>query len=544
MSNGQRPRLRGAILGVLASVFLPLLSHGADGVTTLIDELRAAEQPAIAAHPILSLDILAPFYRKRNDALAWTDDRQRAEFVALLGRAGEHGMRPADFFYNTLMTRLANKDSDPAVLDLLLSEALARYAYNRVFGKVNPVTIDRDINFQRSFRRDAPPAESMAWLLDQPDLAAAIDGIAAHGPWYRSLQAMLRELQARQADGGWPVVPEGDTLHPGDRDPRVRALRDRLSKQPGSGRSTATDPDLFDEALAHDVKRFQRAHGIDVDGIVGKGTLATLNTPVERRIEQLALSLERLRWVSGDVEEHGDFIAVNIAGFRVHLVEDGEIRWTSRAMVGTPYRQTPVFRGKLAYLEFNPTWTVPPGIHRKDVLPAVKKNPSYLADKHMQVLTNAGDVVDPAGIDWQSYGSTAPYVFRQSPGPWNALGQVKFIFPNSHFVFLHDTPHRELFGHSSRAFSSGCIRVQDPMDLAERLLARKDDWDRARIDRTLEGGETTRVTVDGALPVYLLYLTAAVDTDGSIMFLDDIYDRDPRVLAALEAPMHIDLPSP
>jgi murein L,D-transpeptidase YcbB/YkuD len=210
-------------------------------------------------------------------------------------------------------------------------------------------------------------------------------------------------------------------------------------------------------------------------------------------------------------------------------------------MVGKSFRQTPIFRGDIQYLEFNPTWTVPPGIHRRDILPKVKRDPDYLANNHMIVLDYQGNEIDESGVDWNKYKSAAPYIFRQTPGPWNALGEVKFIFPNPHFVFLHDTNHRDLFVHPSRAFSSGCIRVENPMDLAERVLAGT-QWDRAGIESILDSKQTKRVILTDRLPVFLLYLTATVGLDGEVEFLNDVYERDGRVIAALDAPLVISLP--
>ena len=277
--------------------------------------------------------------------------------------------------------------------------------------------------------------------------------------------------------------------------------------------------------------------------MVGRGTLAALNVPVEARIDQLRVNLERMRWVFRDVKDVDEFLLVNVAGFRAYRVRDQEFVWSARAQVGKPYRKTPVFQAKMTYLEFNPTWTVPPTILRRDVLPRLEKDPGYLKQKNMRVLDLNGRVIDPATIDWSNVSRRRfPYMIRQEPGPQNALGRVKFIFPNKYFVFLHDTPSRALFERSERAFSSGCIRVEKPLELATDLLAPNEGWDRQRIDEVVASGKTTRVNLERGMPVLLMYWTAGVQADGTVMFYNDVYDRDQRVLEALNAPFRFVAP--
>ena len=539
-----KPRFLPMLAAALLAGFLASPGVRADGV--MVDRLHAlAENPAmrVQGHRVMTREIIQPFYEQRGWTRAWTDPGQAEELLGLLEAAPDHGMDPDDFMVDTLRSLVNDPNAAGSDLDLLLTEALLRYAYNRAFGKVNPETIDPDINYDRQFRRDAPPHVTLAEVLAADSLPTQLEELVNEGPWYRVLQQELARLRDIKEAGGWPQVGDGATLRTGDQEGRVIEIRQRLSRQPGLQLEATGDPSRFDESLEQAIRSFQQQHGLDVDGAVGPATLRALNVPLETREAQLRLGLERLRWIRGEADSNDTFVAVNIAGFRVYLVEEGDISWTTRGIIGTPYRKTPVFRGDMSYIEFNPTWTVPPSIHRKDVLPAIKKDPAYLANKHMEVLTRDGQRVDPATVDWPSLGSTAPYIFRQTPGPWNALGQVKFIFPNSHFVFLHDTPNRSLFNRSERAFSSGCIRVEDPMTLADRILAREGGWNRERIDETVAGGQTTRANLQQKMPVFLLYLTAAPGSDGQVTYLDDVYDRDPPLLAALESPISVDLPT-
>jgi murein L,D-transpeptidase YcbB/YkuD len=279
---------------------------------------------------------------------------------------------------------------------------------------------------------------------------------------------------------------------------------------------------------------------LEADGIVGRNTLAAMNVPVSQRIDQLRLSLERLRWVNQEAAD--TLVAVNIAGFRAFFFKDGELAWETRAMVGKTYRQTPTFRGEIAYLEFNPTWTIPPGILRNDTLPAIKRDPGYLASKNIRVLDNNGREVDPSTVDWNQYTRGVPYTLRQDPGPNNALGTVKFIFPNPHFVFLHDTPHRELFDRPERAFSSGCIRIEDPLALAERLLDNPAKYSRSQLQGIVRSEKTQRINPASKIPVVIIYLTASIDDDGSLLLYRDIYNRDAKALDALNGPVIIEPP--
>jgi murein L,D-transpeptidase YcbB/YkuD len=289
----------------------------------------------------------------------------------------------------------------------------------------------------------------------------------------------------------------------------------------------------FDVDVEGAVKAFQRRHGLTDDGIVGRNTVAAMNVPVQGRIDQIKVNLERGRWI---LRELGDsFVLVNIAGFQVYVVENRETIWTSRVVVGTTFHKTPLFRADMKYLVMNPTWTLPPGILANETLPRLKSDPNYLPDHHMSLLDRSGNRIDPSTVDFNQYSArNFPYVVRQEPGPWNALGQVKFIFPNDHFVFLHDTPSRNLFGREVRTFSHGCIRVENPLDLAEVLLRDQPAWSRSAIDDQITSEDLKTVYLDEPLTTLLLYWTAWVDPAGQLTFYPDVYERDAAILAGLE----------
>jgi murein L,D-transpeptidase YcbB/YkuD len=280
------------------------------------------------------------------------------------------------------------------------------------------------------------------------------------------------------------------------------------------------------------VKSFQRRHGLEADGLVGKGTVAALNVPVEERIAELTVAMERWRWMPESLGR--DHLIINIAGFDLKLVENGKLTDHMAVVVGKPYSRTPVFSDRVRYLEFNPYWNVPTSIAIKEELPKLKTNPAARQAAGFEAVL--GDkVYQLTQIDWSQYGpGNFPFLIRQRPGPNNALGRVKFMFPNQFDVYLHDTPSRSLFGEESRAFSHGCVRLSRPLDLATEVLnGRTAGWSRARIDSVVAGKERTVVNLGTPLPVHITYLTAWVD-DGTPNFRNDIYEQDAKLIAALQ----------
>ncbi len=341
------------------------------------------------------------------------------------------------------------------------------------------------------------------------------------------LEKALAQYQQLAAQGGWPRVPGGPTLHEGDMDVRIPLLRDRLAAG-GDLDAPTNRENIFDTPLREAVQRFQVRHGLIADGVVGAKTLAELNVPVSERIRQLAASLERCQPLPSLLEPR--HILVNIADFTLKLYENGELRLSMPVIVGKTYRQTPVFNGRISSLVLNPAWEVPHSIATKDLLPKIKKNPSYLGTSHLRVFRgwNPSTEVDPAGVDWASLSpSHFPYRLRQEPGPANALGRVKFLFPNPYDVYLHDTPSRELFRKDDRTFSSGCIRLANPLGLAVYLLQGTPLSSMEALTAAIASEKTQSIPLPSPIAVYMAYMTAWVDRDGTVQFRRDIYNRDP-----------------
>lgn len=308
------------------------------------------------------------------------------------------------------------------------------------------------------------------------------------------------------------------------------------------GATIAQDAELYDETLAESVRVFQRRASLDPDGVIGERTLRQLNVSTAERVAQLEANLERWRWLPDDLGRR--HIRVNIADFSLEARADGVVERRHDVIVGRLYRRTPVFSASMSYVVVNPWWETPHSLAVRDKLPAFQRDPATVTHLGFQVVSREGAVVDPATIDWTSLSaSNFPYRIRQSPGPMNALGEVKLMFPNRHNVYLHDTPTRDLFAQTRRDFSSGCVRVRDPLALTAWALAETPGWTPERVTALAAGSTETPVTLARAVPVHILYWTAVMDDATGVRFVDDLYNRDGRLLAALsEAPPPLETP--
>jgi murein L,D-transpeptidase YcbB/YkuD len=523
---------------VLAAVLASVGARAAEvdeRIRGYVEQLRAGQELTLDGEPIAARNLLPRLYEQRAFAPAWRSVAQVDSLLAMLDESFLEGLDPADYHaaaVRTARTSLTDLDALPAAeraaLDIVLTDSVVRLGYHLRFGKVDPVALDPHWNFSRELNGE-DPAVTIQRAIDSPSLRDFAASVIPRVFLYDRLKKALADYRALAAAGGWPAVPGGPTLKPGMTDQRVPLLARRLAVTGALAGAVAATAG-YDEAIAAGVRRFQARHGLGEDGVVGAATLAALNVPVATRIDQLRANLERARWVLYDPES--EFLVVNIAGFRLYLIRRGEIAWTTRVVVGRPYRQTPVFRSQVSYLVFNPTWTVPPTILRQDALPAIRRDAGYLAAHDIDVIDRDGQTVDPTTVDWSA--RSFPYQLVQRAGDNNALGRVKFMFPNEHQVYLHDTPSRDLFERDSRAFSSGCIRVENPFELAQLLLG--DGWPRERIEALVASGRTETVFLERRLPIMLLYWTAEVGADGRATFFRDLYGRDAAVIGALATP--------
>lgn len=495
----------------------------------LFDNVRVADGRALVA-----------LYEQRAFRPAWTRRSNAEAFVSLIARAEEEGLNPADYHWPKLAQMLSQlegsleSDLQRVDLDLLLTDALLRYAYHLRFGKVDPARLYPDWNLSRAM----PELDTLVRLqaiIDSDDPEHALAEAIPRIPYYWHLKQTLHRYRMSLAQGAWATVPSGAPLKLGMTDARVRALRDRLGATGELEHSMVEDPGNFDQRLERAVVEFQVRHGLAADGIVGQETLAALNVSLSARIDQLRVNMERARWVFRDIED--DYLLVNIAAFEASLFRSGARVWSARTVVGKPFRKTPVFKSKITYLVFNPKWTVPPTILREDLLPRVKNDPGFLDRQNMKIFDRAGRIIDPYSIAWDAIDpDNFPYTIDQEPGANNAMGKIKFMLPNPYFVYLHDTPDKDLFERTDRSFSSGCIRVENVIGLAEHLLDDPGKWDAGAIANAIDSGRTRAVMLAHPMTTIVLYWTNEVDAAGKVYFSKDVYDRDQAVLEALDGP--------
>jgi murein L,D-transpeptidase YcbB/YkuD len=482
------------------------------------------------------------FYELAGYQPVWTDAEYALEMLALLRDSELEGLNPADYHYDTLQRLRAeyqqpwsDKDQLRAQAEMLLTDGILLYARHLIQGKVDPRTLDDSWNYTR---REFDPERSAAQLLEairKRNLAETLEAMKPDLAFYRLMKHALADYRRRAAEETFVPVPENKVLRLGDNHPNVTALRRRL-QQMGYLPASASQSPQFDQQLEQAVRRMQRDNALDIDGIVGEQGFALMNLSFEQRIDRLRVNMDRLRWISQDIS--ADFIVVNIAGFELYYIQDGVLRWTTPVMVGTINTRTPIFQAQLKYLEFNPTWNAPRSIVGRSLLPKFRANPQYVVDKGYRLLDRQGRPVDPLSLDWSAYtAGNFPYRVVQMPGPANAMGQVKFMFPNRHAVYLHDTPSRALFSRSQRAFSAGCIRVKEPLELARLLLDDPGRWSAPQIQSVVDSGAPRQnVQMQRDVDVMLMYWTVSPVDGERLRFSADIYGLDPVALQALAAP--------
>lgn len=553
--TGRRQRAKWDQALRLALAWLLLCSLGASAQISdqaISNQLRRTLESAslplnlrIGDEAIMAKVALPAFYEQRVYQPAWVTSLgpidgalDLVEFLHTLPREGLH---PEEYHADRLQELLdgigdGSLTPSPeafAELDLLLTDAFLMTGAHLVSGRVDPATLDPE---WLAVRREVDLVEALNSALANEGIREALDSLLPDNPGYLRLRELGERYRGLAEVGGWQSVPDGPSLEIGDRDPRMAELRHRLSVTDGlSMDADVTDPQLLDREIETALSRFQNRHGLEPDGILGPKTLAALNVPIERRIQQIYLNLERWRWLPQSLGER--YVLVNLPAFDLRAVEEGQVLLEMRVAVGRRYRRTPVFSDTIRYLVFNPYWEIPASIAVKDKLPEIQKDVTYLSRQGIRILTGwATDQqeITPSAVDWGSLGpGNFPYRLRQDPGPLNALGRVKFMFPNRFNVYLHDTPGPEIFLRAERDVSSGCIRLERPLELAELLLRNNSDWQPGAIQGLLRDYQERTVRLEVPWSVHLLHWTAWVDEDRVAHFRTDLYGRDAKLAAAL-----------
>jgi murein L,D-transpeptidase YcbB/YkuD len=495
----------------------------------------------LAKEPNLPLPIrqrreaLEAYYQTFGGELLWLASSRANALISRLKNAEADGLDPNDYPSKQLATISATGPSADkrglAIIELYFSSAFLEYASDLKVGRFLPSKVDPNFFIES---RTIDQQAALKDLAQTDSIDRFFDAWQPPGQRYAALRTVLAKYRALAAKGGWNTVPLGESIKPGMSDPRIPAIRARLSlTDVASGEVGTAEGQLYGNALVEVVKRFQARQGLEGDGVIGSTTIVAMNVPVQERIKSIILAMERLRWMPENLGQQ--YLIVNIAGFELRRVNAGKVEERMAVVVGKPYHRTPVFSDRIRFLEFNPYWNVPPDIAVNEELPVLRRNPAGLSAQGFEVV-RGNQVSDPSSVDWSSVGpGHFPYQLRQRPGPNNALGRVKFMFPNPHNVYLHDSPARNLFERNVRAFSHGCIRLSRPLDLAEQVLrvGGVQGWTKERINDVVASTKNTVVNLREPLPVHITYLTAWAD-DGVANFRQDIYGHDAKLLAALE----------
>lgn len=507
------------------------------GIAEKIHGLLRQKNPAVSTERALFNIRLERFYAARGFQPVWTKRAMVAELIHAVEESADDGLDPADYHIReirTLYSKPTVTSEQASCYDLLLTDSFLTLATHLRYGKVNPETLDTHWNIGNT-KSSTTFEYKLQQAIVNGQIAIVLKELRLQHPGYDQLKKGLARYRTISREGGWPILAEGAKLQEGARARRVAVLRQRLKASGDIAALHADTSTVHSKELVDAVKRFQKRNGMESDGVLGTSTIRVMNIPVERRMDEIRLNLERYRWFLHDLEPTA--ILVNIAGFTLDYVENGHNRWSTRVIVGKPKRETPLFRADMQYIILNPQWVIPPTILAKDALPALRKSSSYLGHKKLNVIDKNGAVVDPASVNWSQYsGTDFPYHLQQSAGDHGALGRVKFLLPNRYIVYLHDTPDKGLFAASRRTFSSGCVRVQNPVALATLVLQDSVRWSREKILAAIKTGKTRTVPLPKRIPVYLLYLTATAEGD-ELHFRDDVYNRDDKLLKALDRPL-------
>lgn len=505
-------------------------SPSAPAISAAIAEVLSAEErlplplerirPALIAH-----------YVRDQGPVYWVGTGRMTPFLQRLADAGDDGLNPADYPIDALIELRDTVDpadaESAALAELFFTAFYVNYATDLKIGRLTPQKVDPK-NYRN--RKTVDVLAIMTGFSAQPDPDEFLETFESQNPHYQALKKMLSLYRARAETVDWDAIAMGGDIKPGASDPRIPEIRERLmltGDHPGGGEENG---DVYDSSTVLAVRSFQLRNGLEAKGLIGKQTILALNVPPADRVRQISLNMERWRWMPENLGDH--HYMVNLAAFELSEVENHEIVDRMDVVVGAVATQTPEFSDELEYVDINPTWTVPYSIATGEMLPKLRRNPSAYAGD-FEVFMN-GKLTSWSGINWNAYGKgNFPFTFRQKPGPKNALGKVKFMLPNPYNIYLHDTPSKDKFLATNRAFSHGCIRVSRPLDLAYHLVGDIAGWTQAKIDAALASGKTTRVPLPDHIPIHLIYATAFEGDGGTIEFRPDIYGRDRKLDAAL-----------
>ncbi|MEE9494346.1 MAG: L,D-transpeptidase family protein [Gammaproteobacteria bacterium] len=524
-----------ALTGPANAVVINPLSPNSELQQHLTSQLSLFSEASVLAE-LEQIAHVKRLYASRQFQPVWSDMSGLLPTVAELFKkvdlAEQHGLSGIDV-HRDLITFLSTSraSADRAKLDILLTDSFMLYVLAMGEGQVDPASIDKG---WRHAIREIDPVYLLQDALQNHRLLAVLNSVEPRSPQYKSLLAALSLYRQIETIDGWPMLPALDAalVYGSGETVTLNILRKQL-RLTGDLASAVADESMFDYELEQAVRKFQKRHGLMVDGAVGRQTRAALNVPIRERIEQLVMNLERWRWLPRELGER--HLLVNTADFSLQAFTAGQPALSMKVIVGKKKRKTPLFSEMMTYLVVNPYWNVPTKLAVKDLIPKELKHAGYLNRHHIRVLSgwdkNASEL-DLSSIDFSEYQDRRylPFRFRQDPGNGNSLGRIKFMFPNAFSVYMHDTPSRGLFNRTVRTFSSGCVRLEKPLKLARFLMG---EGGMQRINHVLRSGENRRIALPEPVAVHLIYQTAWMDEQGDIQFRPDVYRKDALLKAAM-----------
>jgi murein L,D-transpeptidase YcbB/YkuD len=530
MRHGSR-YLCGLAILILGSCFAvtPLCGAVTIDTTTLVRAYLESHLSDLNGRELDHPD-LVKFYANRNYQPLWTNETSATpkahQLLERITASPTHGLNPEVYQLSEIRERFQSSEVVArAELDLLLTKALQDYNEDLQIGTLIPHDVD-----PRWFvgQKDNSILPKLERALTENSFTSLLNSIEPRYPGYNNLRSALSNYQTLWEKGGWPHIElQGEPPKLGHRHQVVPLLRIRLALTEDYRRPFIAS-EIFNNDLANAIRHFQKRHGLKVDGRVGPATLAALNIPVSERIQQILVNMERWRWEPTQLEAR--HILVNMASFTLEVVEDQQAALSMKVIVGKPSRSTPAFSQAITHMVLNPYWNVPRSIAIRDILPRVRRDPTYLDRQQFHLFRSDNEQtveIDPNRIDWNDLApNNFPYLLRQDPGPHNALGRIKFILPNKFSIYLHDTPQRHLFQKEVRSFSSGCVRLEKPLELARHLLNYEQDWDKEKIMGLLGSQHRKVVKLQKPVPVHIVYRTAWVNQGNVLNFRKDIYDRN------------------
>jgi murein L,D-transpeptidase YcbB/YkuD len=512
----------GAFLAPLLAVFL---------LSSVAQAFPAFKQ-AVAEAAARDADV-ATFYRESAYEPVWTGDgdsfvARRKALISALGRVEDHALPAERYSTDQLVAQMAGARSvrDLGLVEVALTKAYLRYARDINSGILVPSRVDSGI-VREIKRRDR--TELIQSFATSDDPKAFLRSLAPQTQEYTRLMKEKLHLARLIASGGWGKTVPVAKLEPGKTGDSVIALRDRLMRMGFMQRSATAQ---YDRDLEKAVQAFQIAHGLESDGVAGKGTITEINVSAEQRLKSIMVAMERERWLTREIV--GREILVNLTDFTAKVIDDGKLTFRTRSVIGKNQsdRRSPEFSDTMTHMVINPTWNVPRSIATKEYLPMLKRNPNAVS--YLRLVNGSGQTVDRGSVDFSQFTTrNFPFDMKQAPGNRNALGLVKFMFPNKHNIYLHDTPQKALFKREIRAYSHGCIRLQQPFDFAYTLLEPQESAPKAFFHKTLNTSRETRVDLDQPIPVHIIYRTAYTEAKGPVQYRRDIYGRDAKIWNAL-----------